>query len=265
MSSLFSKKKTTPEVNKQIPTLTSGQLSTLNSLNGYVQGQIGQGAEAYPGTIMPGASALQAKAFGLAQDYGTDAAGQARQSAIADILSGKPAWSQISADPYYQAYNTAVEAPSMLNFKTGIIPQILQAYGAGGPTGAVVSGLGDAGASLAAQLGAGRASFVDQNLARAAQDRIAGVGMSADESQRRIALMGAAGDTQRGITGDQLAESYGKWQSSQSYNNPALGFIPQILGTQAFQTYYQPSQQYSQPTFLGSMMSRLSPQNLLRG
>ena len=98
------------------------------------------GGTAYGGQLTAGASPLQARAFDLGQNYGTDAAGLARSSAIADILSGKPAWQNIAADPYAKEYFGAVEAPSLLNFKQNIIPQILQAYGAGGPTGAVVSG-----------------------------------------------------------------------------------------------------------------------------
>lgn len=264
MSGLFSKKKTTPEYTKQLPSLTSGQMGLLNSLGSWVQSQVGQGITPYGGELVAGASPLQEEAFGLGAGFsGTNAANQ-RGIAIQQILSGAPAFQNIAADPYFQEYDTAVSAPALRMFQNTMIPQVLQAYGAGGPSGAVIDALGTAGADLSANLAANRAQFVDTWLGRAAQDRVAGVGLSAEEQMRPIALAASLGDVQRGITNEQLAAEYGRWESAQPWANPVLGFIPSVLGTKAFDTYYRGPQEYREPTLFGSLMQSLKPQSPLQ-
>ncbi len=265
MSQAFSHKKTVGEIERTFPTLTPIQRSTLDQLGAYVNGQIGRGAPVYEGELVSGASPLQQQAFGLAAGYGSDVATRNRQLAISQILSGQPAWTSIDADPYVETFNTAVEAPAMRAFSQTIIPQILQAYGAGGPSGAVVDSLGEYGATLATNLGAQRAQTVDQWLARADQNRLAGAQLSADETLRPISLAMGLGEVERGIRNEQLGAEFGRWESGQAWANPALGLIPSVLGTQAFDTFYQPSYSYKEPTLLAGILKGLSPSSGLGG
>ena len=258
MSNAFSRTKSTAPVTRRLPTLTGEQRGVLDSLSNMVRGNIGIGANPFPGTVTPGASTLQAKAFGAVDSYGRDPAAIARASAIDDGLSGRPAWQTIADDPYVDEYMSAVSAPTMRMFQRDIVPQILEAYGAGGPSGAVYSALGDASADLAGNLGAMRADFVNQALQRAEANRITGIGLSEREQLMPIQLAGMFGDVQRGIEGEQRAEQLGRWESIQPYNNPALGFLGTVLGTKAFDTWYRPSSKREEPTILASVMKGLS-------
>jgi len=55
------------------------------------------------------------------------------------------------------------------------------------------------------------------------------------------AALGAGGQ-QRGITGELMAEPYGKWQMSQPYANPWLQMLSTALGTQPFSYMGMPGQ-----------------------
>ncbi len=265
MSNAFSRTVSTDPKVKRFETLLPNQRGVLDSLAGYVGSNVGVGATGYGGQVTPGASPLQAKAFSAVGSYGTDPRAVARGSAIDDMLAGRPAWSSIASDPYVDEYMTAIEAPTLRMFNSRLVPQILEQYGAGGPAGAVYDQLGSASADLATNLAAGRASFVNENLMRAADARYAGIGLSEREQLMPIQLAGMFGDVQRGIEGEQLAEAYGRWESMQPYNNPAMGFLGTVLGTKAFDTWHRPGTKREEPTLLASILKGLSPGGMMQG
>lgn len=254
--SLTKKKK---ETTKQVSTLTEGQRAILDSLTTQIQAQMGQGITPYSGQIAAGVSPLQQQAFDLAGALGTTPEAMARGGALQQIMAGTPAY-QASPEEYERAYAQGVEAPAMAQWSRDIIPQILHQYGSGGTAGAVYDMLGRSGADLATNLAGQRAQYRLQGLhdqqaalEAAAGRRLGGIEASAQESLRPILATGAMGEVQRGITQDQLGEDYLKWSTAQPYNNPWLGFLAPALGTQAFNTYYQPEQ--TRPSFAGTMLT----------
>lgn len=257
--SLTKKKK---ESVKQISTLTDQQRAILDSLTGQIAGQVGQGITPYGGQIAAGVSPLQQQAFDMAGAFGSTPEAMARGGALQQIMAGTPAF-QASPQEYERAYAQGVEAPALAQWNRDIIPQILHQYGSGGTAGAVYDMLGRSGADLATNLAGQRAQYRLQGLhdqqgalEAAAGRRLAGIEASGRESLMPLAVTSQMGDVQRGITQDQLGEDYLKWSSAQPYNNPWLGFLAPALGTQAFQTYYQPSQ--TQPSMFGGMLSGIA-------
>lgn len=235
----FTKKKK----KKKASTMTPGQRANLDALTGVLQGQIGRGITPYSGELVAGPSALQKEAFTAADSFGTDDAAVGRSRALADIVAGKPAY-EASPEEYERIYREGVEAPAMRQWQQTVIPQILQQYGAAGPSGAVVSGLGESGQTLATNLAAQRAQYRFQGeqdrqaaLESAAQRRLAGIETSRAESLAPIALKASLGDVQRGIAQEQNEGEYARWEMAQPWANPWLGFLPNALGSQAFVPY----------------------------
>jgi len=251
--------KTKKAKSEQIPTLTNSQRAVLDALSGQLEANVGQGVTPYSGQLAAPASALQQRAFSLGDAFGTGPAAMARGGAIADIVAGKPAFTT-GPEEYERAYQEGVRAPAMAQWNRDIIPQILHQYGSSGTAGAVIDALGRSGSDLTTQLAAQQAQYRFRGMERgqdaleaAAGRQLAGVEASRTEDLAPIALASQLGDVQRGITQDALGEDYFKWSSAQPYNNPWLGFLAPTLGTQAFQTYYQPEQK--QPSFFGTMLT----------
>lgn len=256
---------------KKMETLTSGQRQLLDSLTGTIQGQVGRGIDPYRGELAAGPSELQQSAFGMAEDFFGSDARQARGSALAEIVAGRPAY-DVNADEYERIYREGVEAPAYRSWERTIIPQILQQYGAAGPSGAVVSALGDSGKDLATNLAAERAQYRfageearQQALESAAGRRLAGIESLRTEELTPIELAARMGEVQRGIRNEQNVAEYSRWEMAQPWANPWLGFLPAALGTQAFQPYIQPERVKGWAQILSGvmnptkMLSSLSP------
>jgi len=237
----------------------SNQDRTFQNIAGLVAGQIGRGIDPYLGPLVPGASPMQERAFSLGSMFGQGADGMARRSALTDLASGRPAFSA-SPGEYERVYTEGIEAPTMRMWESRIIPTILQQYGAAGPSGAVIDALGESGGDLASQLAGQRAEyrFLGQQRMEEALESAAGRRLGATQQMLADELSGIdvasmLGETQRGIQSEQLASEYQRWEMSQPWANPWLGFIPSILSAQPF----TPTQAPDAPSTWGRVVAKV--------
>lgn len=229
-----------PEV-EQAPTMTPGQMALLDSLSGLIQGQLGKGVEAYPGEMTSGPSGLQQQYFDLVSKIGSGtAANQAEsQNALSSLI--KP-WEASGATDYW---NQAIKDPAMLAWQDQIMPTISEKFAAydalGG--GGSQKAMSDAGAKLTTQMAAQLQDYLmkDKELSNAQMMQAAG--LSQGLNAQNAAMLGQAGETQRGITNEQLMEGYKKWAYSQPYNNPWLQYMGTTLNAQAFENIVSAPQQ----------------------
>jgi hypothetical protein len=204
--------------------LTPEQSKFLNQMISTLSMEWGQHGPVYGGQIAPDASPLQQQAF-------SSLGGGEAASAISQLLSGDPAF-QIDPEAREKLYGA--EKASQMGQLTDTWKQLEERAnfdGGSGRSGGLNRSMTQAAADTHIGLGRfyGGLSYADETARRAAAESAA---------QRQVAgmqatgLQLAAGGQQRDIAGQQAGEAYNKWLSGQWSSNPALGFIPQILGTQ---------------------------------
>jgi hypothetical protein len=216
--------------------LTGSQKQVLDQLGQWISSEMGQGAETYGGQLTPNQSALQSRGFGMLEGGGL---GSEAEGVISQLLSGQSAY---EVDPAArEAVYGAQTARSTRDWENNIIPEIMERYNAQGlgRSGGIEAALGQSGMELAMrnrEFGSGL-EYKDEmarraGLESAAGRQVAGTGAYMGNLQSML----GAGEMQRGIEGEQLAEGYQQWSAGQAYNNPVMGFLNQLLGTQATTT-----------------------------
>ena len=246
---------------------STGQQNIAKALQRQVGDAVGRGVEAYGGEIAPGATQNQQLAYDAAPGLLASQRNRGVETALGSILSGNPAY---QIDPARSAafYNDSVLLPAQRQFQD-TMQGIDARYGARfGRSGGQQEAIGRAATDFNTNLAGIRGDLVFQDeqarraaLESAAGRQLQGVGASVgyrdsqQENQRRnlVTLAGLGGE-QRAITGQQNAEDYGKWQYSQPYNNPWLGFMGAALAPPPTQTNQTPGALAG----AGSFMSGLS-------
>lgn len=231
--------------------LSLGQRRTLNLLLGEInQSMRDGGVDAYDGTIVPDANALESASY----DYAAKVGGRARASrdqeaerGILKLLSGDPAF-DVDPTARRELYD-AERADALRRFGEETIPLLTRAYGAKGAarSGALTYSLGNAATRLEDDLYRRNTELLlhDEDMRRnelaAARDRIAtGVGADAQARQNQALDFGTlltAGNAQRAVTEAQNKEAYSKWLQEQPWANPWLGFTNAALGAQTNAPY----------------------------
>lgn len=262
----------------QVPTLTPGQRSLLDSLTSLLTGQVGRGITPFQG-LRPGEvpfGPLQQQAFGLAGGLapgigaGIDLFGQAlgqfdptRGQGLLGI--GEQALQRgLGFDPtqdILQAFEPSRRL-ALRGFEQDIVPGLLERFGAtSGPSGPLNRALAEAGAGLELGLSAQTAPFIGQAALQQPGLQFQGAGLAGNLAQlpgvlaQQGAQLGGAGTdllTQlfnigalqqqlpRGIAGAEQA----RFEEAQPFRNPFLTQLgPLALGTSAFQNIIQPQGQ----------------------
>lgn len=226
---------------------TPDQLALLKQIGDQVSGQIGQGAEAYPGQEAAGPSDIQNSLFSLmgsAPDLAGWANGQLTSNKTYDPTAARDYWNQSFVQPAEQ------------NFNENTLPALMEqfagqgALSSGGFNRAVTKAAGDMNTQLGGQLG--NILYQDKNTFNNDQYRNKTLGLSTLDNV--LNQMRSAGGTQQGIAQNQLNEGYNKWNQSQPYNNPWLGYLGQAM-TSPYQA--QNYQTPGQPSFMNQLASPL--------
>jgi len=193
-----------PEV-EQMQALTPEQMAVLSKLSGVLKGQVGKGIEGYGGPLVPGASPLQSKLFGMTEDW------LGRQGPEAGM----------------EYWEKAIKAPAMETWMKDVMPAIREQFIGQGMESS--SGLNRALAESGQRLTTGLTGTLADVLFKAEQGL----------PQNIMGLMGVGG-TQRGIEQEQMMEPYQKWQMEQPWANPWLQQLGLGLGTKAFENVVKP-------------------------
>lgn len=220
---------------EKVPTMTGTQKDLVNRISLNLKRYLDTAPrdfsfEPYEGQIVPDVNANTQAA--IDQAGGLLQQDPAMQSAVADLLSG-------AGDPesVRQFYEQSVVAPAEQEFEDAL-RLVDDRYGdTWGPTGAHQRMVADATSRFGTGIGSvlGELVYRDRNAARDRQYQgvQAGIGANTDYMNRLGATLGI-GDYQRGLQGEELAGDLAKWQQSQPYNNPWLGFLGPALGSQTF-------------------------------
>jgi hypothetical protein len=211
-----------------VSTMTNGQERILDSLTSQVAGQIGQPGPQYAGQRVADSTANQRLAFA-----GAPGASQQHpdlQSAITAALSGAG-----NPDEVRQLFQDSL-GPANLAFDRQLNRVGNQFGDVYGKTGALPEMAGRATAEYGMGLNQllGQLTYNDQNAARDRQaGSIAPAAMAQQQQMNSLKDLFNLGTAQQGLSQQQLMGQYSQWQDQQWENNPALDFLPLIMGTQA--------------------------------
>jgi len=127
-------------------------------------------------------------------------------------------------------------APARLEFER-TLQDVGQRYGdTWGASGALPEMASRATAEYGSNLNAllGELTYNDQQSARNRQLQGVQSGMQLQGMENQgIGNLYSMGEANRGLQGEQNMSDYARWMSGQWYNNPALGLLGPLLGTQA--------------------------------
>lgn len=219
------------------PAMLPIQKRNLINLNQILDQNMGRGVNSYTGEYTAGVSGLQQQSFDLVNQllggggvYGTG------QDALTDLLQP---FDSSSSRNYWES---AIKDPMMLAWEDEILPQIQEHYIAqnAGSSGAANRAIAESGRHLAGDLAGTLAKtiFSAQQSHMGRQSQVLPQALNFARMPIETGL--AAGDTQRGITQEQLMEQLQKWTYEQPYNNPWFQqYAPFALGSQAFQPILQ--------------------------
>ena len=225
---------------ESIDVLTRGQKQLLNKGTGILEEQFGQAGPVYEGQISPDANYNQLLAFGgapsmLSQTGDTN-------PAVQSMLQGQSAYGPIDQEQYFQQ---AIYDPARQAYEDE--KRVMESmYGdTWGQTGGYQDIMQKGAARFGTDIGAQHGQFMldQQNIAN--QQRAMGVegsfGQQSNLADTYQNLLGIGGE-QRSIEGQGLEEEFNRWNAGQDYNNPWLGFLGPLVGTQAYAVGQNPGQ-----------------------
>jgi hypothetical protein len=236
------------------PYAGTGVRELYQALNSWVTPTIGQGATPYSGSTVSGASPLQTQGFDLASLLGGQAGNQflSNQNLSNQYMNEGGSTLKSLLQPYdpnaaTAMWNKAYVDPAMQLWKGQTMPGIMeQAERMGGTasSGGMQRELALAGENMSTDLASQLAKLQYQGQQDALSRQQTAVNqagqyaqlpgqISAQNNQSTASIINSllnTGSTQRGITNDQLQESYQKWQYSQPSNNPMLSVLKMALG-----------------------------------
>ena len=180
-----------------------------------------QGSTAYPGATSAPQNPLESAYFGSAQLSPESV--MSRENALKSILAGTPAY---TVDPQQSQnyYQSAFYDPAMREYKTDILPQVLErASGAGFHSLDTLSQMGRSATDLATNLAAKRAELVwgDVAAGRTAQEsaaarRSAMAGSPTNVMTGYTQQLGTAGTYARQIEQEKIQGDLARWLSGET-------------------------------------------------
>lgn len=212
----------------KIDILTGSQKKLLGSLSNIVQQNLGKPGEVYGGQTVAGINPAMQGVYNSAS--GVTQIDPNLTSAMATQLGG-------AGDPtaVRSMYNEAL-LPAQLDFQR-TLRDVGARYGdTWGRTGALPEMLGRSTAEYGMGLNQllGQLTYNDQQAALNRQGQALNPALALEQQQNQnLGIQYGLGQDQRTIEQEGLTSDYQKWLSGQWYNNPALGFIQPVLGTQA--------------------------------
>jgi hypothetical protein len=207
--------------------LNDTQSDIFGSLGNLVNDQIGRAGPVYQGQRIANSTANQRGAF-------AGAPGAAQQNpnlnpAINSALSGAG-----NPDEVRQLFQDSL-GPANLAFDRQL-NEVGNRYGdVYGRSGALPEMAGRATAEYGMGLNQllGQLTYNDQNAARDRQaGSIAPAVMAQQQQMQSLKDLFNIGTAEQGLNQQQLMGNYSQWQDQQWENNPALDFLPLIMGTQ---------------------------------
>lgn len=218
----------------------------------------------YPGQMVPGPSGLQQAGFDVAhgltpiasggQQYFGDMLSQADPSAPGRAMGMAETGLQGVMQPFDPSTVMEGLQPgkelALDTYFRDIIPALKERYVAGAgtaDTGALNRAMAREGSNLSLGLGAQAYPYLFQGQQNQLGRQQQGVGQAMNLAQLPGSVLGQAGQVggmgtdllsqalniggvQRGITGEQMGETAGKWQMQQPYNNPYQDVLARLQG-----------------------------------
>lgn len=225
---------------------TPEQMDILKKLSGQVEPQIGEGVEAYPFETVPGAHPLQEQMGALAGDADTQLMQSLRRSGR---LLEPEEWEPERVE---ERWSEAVMQPARRSFMEDTAPRMMEEFaGRGAMRG---SGMENALSREARRFEQeGQSKLADmmfqswqEHQNRELQRSQLGSSMLG-QTLGQMGQLGELGQQLRSVEGERGQERLQKWQMEQSYRNPWLNQLSQVLGAQPYavtQTQQAPSMQH---------------------
>jgi len=251
----FAKKRDSP--------YTESQLELINKMVGEVKPQVGEGVEAWPGSIVQDPTQTQEAAAEAAPTMLSQVLDTAKRGEEF-IEESREEWDPAKAE---QRWHETVQAPAIRGWQEKAAPQIMEEYAGRSAlsSSAVGESLAESREDLSKHMGTQLADLTFRDYKQHKQGQLA----RAQQGQSMLgqALNQAMGVTEmsnitRDIEQRQLQEQKQKWQYEQPYNNPWLGGSTGGMAMQSpgYQTSYisqPPSAGAQMATSLGGTMQRV--------
>lgn len=220
--------------------LTDEQQELLSTLSTTILGQVGEGVQPYRGNLVPGENDLLRQGFETASS-GVEESGAAARDSYLSLISGDPAF---EVDPAARERVYEADRARVFQDADDLADQFEGRYAARGlsRSGGLEQSYGRALERATVGLDATRAGlhYADEEARRgsleAGRDRmIPGLAARTATIAGDTGTLIGAGGEQRAILGQQQQAEYSRWLTQQPYANPWLGYLPQSLGTPAYQ------------------------------
>ena len=257
---------------EQMNALTPEQQALLKKLNVTLEGQVGQGVDAYGGQMYAGPSGLNQTLFNYLNQVmsGTDASTSRANSAIDTMMARyTDPIEETPFDPSYinSYFESGVKAPAMREFTETILPGIAEKYAGKGAirSGAMTKEMMDSATNLQSDLSGQLSNLLFQgsesHATRELQRKLGMEGISSTAMNQIIQLLmnqpldtlGTAlpiAQQEQTFAQNPLTEAFIKWQMSQDYNNPWLQYLNQGLGVDAIQNIVKPGSEGLLPSLI---------------
>lgn len=239
-------------------TMTAEQSKLLKQLSDLLSGQLGTGAETYPGDMTAGPSALQTQTWDELSRLISGGKSGTSAEAVNKVLAGTDT-GQFDPAAIQEWYKDALVTPAMAEWEKNVAPAVQEKFisqnaGSSGAANRAIAGSAeDLMTSLNAQLADAlktEKSAFDTREFTAGQsdlDRLLQVpGMestSTTDFLRTLGIGGEAGTTQQALNQADINELLAKWTGSQPYSNPWLRFLQAALGKNAIENVVSPGSQ----------------------
>jgi hypothetical protein len=242
--------------------LDPSQRALLSRLSGTIAGQVGKGAEAYPGTMAAPASDIQKSLFNLASQFlgGESETAMALPQGMGALETVLADYDPTAAKGYWK--DIFVE-PAMQQWTQDVIPEIQERFAGLNAldSGALMREISKSGANLSTNLSSQLAQMLLTGSEAQKDRQLSGLSSALEYANYPVsAIQGLTGigETERGITQDQLTEMYQKWLSSQPYSNPWLNYAGTALSVNPLENIVSPNkgflQEQSMMSSIGGMM-----------
>jgi len=216
---------------------TPAQQKLINKLAGQVHGEIGEGIDAYPGSVVPEPTEGQK----MAQEMGQTFLGQ-KIPALAQ--RGEDLLQREDWDPSRsrERWKQTVMQPAQEQFQEEMAPAIMEKFGSRNAlsSSALNEAMGEASEDVQTSAMRKLADMTYQDYTRHQQEQMNRAQMGQSMLGQALQQAGMAPNLGglREIERQEAVEEKQKWQTEQPYANPWLPQAGTVLGTQPVQTSY---------------------------
>ena len=118
---------------KLVPLTSTSQRATEQSVSDFLQGFIGEGAEAFPGDLTAPTPELFTKASQAFEEAFSGNIGDLSNTAIQDLISGKPAFT-FDPSATTKMWEETFATPVMQSFRENVLPSVRESFNLPGVT-----------------------------------------------------------------------------------------------------------------------------------